>query len=125
MIEDPDGYVISFGGRPAARTLIALALSSPTQSPSSIANPLVGNWKLNAKKSDVPGDKLVIKRLAGDEMQLDTAGMSYKFKIDGKPYEAFFTAKAAWKQVDKNTWHVAGGLCQIAHGAFAEAAVSE
>ena len=85
---------------------IALALSSSIQSPSSTANPFVGNWKLNAKKSDVSGDKLVIKRLAGDEMQLDTAGMSYKFKIDGKPYEAFFTAKAAWKQIDKNTWHV-------------------
>lgn len=83
---------------------IALALSSPTQSPSN--SPFAGNWKVNAQKSDVSGDKLVIKRLAGDEMQLDTAGMSYKFKVDGKPYEAFFTAKAAWKQVDKNTWQV-------------------
>ena len=39
-------------------------------------------------------------------MQLETAGMSYTFKVDGKPYAAFFTARAAWKQVDKNTWQV-------------------
>ena len=87
-----------------------LMLSSPAlaqnSSSSKSATGLVGSWKVNASKSDVSGDKLVIKRLANDEMQLDTAGMSYQFKVDGKPYEAFFTAKAAWKQVDKNTWQV-------------------
>lgn len=86
---------------------IALALPAWTQGASgTTASPFVGSWKLNAQKSDVSGDKLTIKRLAGDEMQIDTAGMSYKFKMDGKPYEAFFTAKAAWKQVDKSTWEV-------------------
>ena len=87
-----------------------LMLSSPAlvqnSSSSNSVTGFVGTWKVNASKSDISGDKLAIKRLANDEMQLDTAGMSYKFKVDGKPYEAFFTAMAAWKQVDKNTWQV-------------------
>ena len=84
----------------------SITLALPVLTQSQTTNPFVGNWSLNAQKSDVSGDKLVIKRLAADEMQLETAGMSYKFKVDGKPYEAFFTARAAWKQVDKNTWQV-------------------
>ena len=45
---------------------IALTFSAAIQSaPSAGASSFSGNWKLNAQKSDVTGDKLVIKRLSG------------------------------------------------------------
>ncbi len=47
---------------------------------------------------------MTIQQLPSGEMQMTAEGQSYKFKIDGKEYPAFWGMTAIWKQVDPSTW---------------------
>jgi hypothetical protein len=67
-------------------------------------SPFIGQWKLNPGKSQFAGTTTTIEQLPSGEMQMTTAGQSYKFRIDGKDYPALFGTTASWKQVDPNTW---------------------
>ena len=66
--------------------------------------PFIGKWKLNPAKSQFAGTTMAIEQLPSGEMQMTAQGQSYKFKIDGKEYPAYWGMTAAWKQVDPNTW---------------------
>jgi hypothetical protein len=67
-------------------------------------SPFVGKWKLNPGKSQFAGTTTTIEQLPSGEMQVTSEGQSYKFKVDGKEYSAFWGMTASWKQVDPNTW---------------------
>jgi hypothetical protein len=67
-------------------------------------SPFIGKWKLNPDKSQFAGTTMTIEQLPSGEMQMTSEGQSYKFKIDGKEYPAFWGMTASWKQVDPNTW---------------------
>ncbi|HLK70302.1 MAG TPA: hypothetical protein VKU19_43025 [Bryobacteraceae bacterium] len=67
-------------------------------------SPFIGKWKLNPAKSQFAGTTMTYEMLPSGEMQMTAEGQSYKFKIDGKEYPAFWGATATWKQVDPTSW---------------------
>lgn len=66
--------------------------------------PYVGKWKMNPAKSDFGGMTVTFEQLPSGEMQATTAGESYKFKLDGKDYPAWFGSHAAWKSNNPTSW---------------------
>jgi hypothetical protein len=67
-------------------------------------SPFIGRWKLNPGKSQLAGITTTIEQLPSGEMQLTSQGLSYRFKLDGKEYPAFWGMTACWRQVDSSTW---------------------
>jgi hypothetical protein len=72
--------------------------------------PYAGKWKMNPAKSDFGETTVTFTDLGSGEMQILMDGQSYKFKLDGKDYPAFFGQTAAWKQVDANSWQAVNKL---------------
>ena len=66
--------------------------------------PYVGKWKMNPAKSDFGETTVTYEQLPSGEMQSTQAGVSYKFKLDGKEYPATFGTTAAWKSLSANSW---------------------
>ena len=66
--------------------------------------PYVGKWKMNPAKSDFGETTVTYEQLPSGEMQATQAGVSYKFKLDGKEYPAMFGSTAAWKTLSANSW---------------------
>src|SRR6185295_8625826 len=66
--------------------------------------PYVGKWKMNPAKSDLGETTVTYEQLPSGEMQATQAGVSYKFKLDGKEYPAMFGSTAAWKTVSATSW---------------------
>jgi len=73
----------------------------------SAENPFVGTWKLNQEKSHLTGDTMKFASAGSGMIRLTAAGTSYTFKTDGQNYTDPFGNKAAWKQLDDNTWETA------------------
>lgn len=68
--------------------------------------PYVGKWKMNPAKSDFGETTVTYEQLPSGEMQATQAGVSYKFKLDGKEYPATFGSTATWKTLGANAWEV-------------------
>jgi len=66
--------------------------------------PYVGKWKMNPAKSDFGETTVTYEQLPSGEMQATQAGVSYKFKLDGKEYPATFGSTATWKALGANSW---------------------
>ena len=66
--------------------------------------PYVGKWKMNPAKSDFGETTVTYEQLPSGEMQATQAGVSYKFKLDGKEYPATFGSTATWKSLSANSW---------------------
>lgn len=66
--------------------------------------PYVGKWKMNPAKSDFGETTVTYEQLPSGEMQATQAGVSYKFKLDGKEYPAMFGSTATWKALGANSW---------------------
>jgi len=66
--------------------------------------PYVGKWKMNPAKSDFGETTVTYEQLPSGEMQATSAGVSYKFKLDGKEYPATFGSTATWKALGANSW---------------------
>jgi hypothetical protein len=79
----------------AIAAVVAVAAADP---------PYVGKWKMNPAKSDFGETTVTYEQLPSGEMQVTQAGVSYKFKLDGKEYPATFGSTAAWKTLSANSW---------------------
>jgi len=66
--------------------------------------PYAGKWKMNVAKSDFGETTVTYEQLPSGDMQMTSAGQSYKFKIDEKEYPAFFGTSATWKSLGANSW---------------------
>lgn len=77
------------------------------QSPTTVAYPYAGTWKINLAKSDFGETNVAYEQTSAGEMQFTSSGESYKFRMDGMDYPSLFGATAAWKQIDGSTWEVA------------------
>jgi hypothetical protein len=66
--------------------------------------PYVGKWKMNPAKSDFGETTTTFEQLPSGEMQMTGGGQSYKFKVDGKDYPAFFGTTASWKSLSPASW---------------------
>jgi hypothetical protein len=66
--------------------------------------PYAGKWKVNPGKSQFTGTTTTFEQAGPGEMQMTAEGQTYKFKVDGQEYPALYGSKAAWKQLDPNTW---------------------
>jgi hypothetical protein len=66
--------------------------------------PYAGTWKMNPAKSDFGQTTMTIEQLPSGEMQATAAGQTYRFKLDGKDYPAFFGATAAWTTLGPASW---------------------
>ena len=66
--------------------------------------PYIGKWKMNPAKSDFGETTVTYEQLPSGEMQATQAGVSYKFKLDGKEYPATFGSTATWKTLSANSW---------------------
>jgi len=66
--------------------------------------PYIGKWKMNPAKSDFGETTVTYEQLPSGEMQATMAGVSYKFKLDGKEYPATFGSTATWKTLSANSW---------------------
>ena len=67
----------------------------------------VGTWKLNAARSQLTGDTVMIASAPDGTMTFDGQGFKYTFKIDGKKYPTPDGASASWTQAGPDTWDVA------------------
>jgi hypothetical protein len=67
-------------------------------------SPFAGKWKMNPAKSDFGETTTTYEQLPSGEMQATAAGQSYKFKIDGKEYPAWFGSQATWKSLGPTSW---------------------
>jgi hypothetical protein len=59
---------------------------------------------MNPAKSDFGETTVTYEQLPSGEMQAATAGQTFKFKIDGKDYPAWFGSTAAWTSVSPTSW---------------------
>jgi hypothetical protein len=66
--------------------------------------PYAGKWKMNPAKSDFGETTVTYEPLPSGEMQATATGQSYKFKMDGKDYPAWFGSDAAWKSLSPTSW---------------------
>jgi hypothetical protein len=66
--------------------------------------PFAGKWKMNPAKSDFGETTITYEQLPSGEMQATSFGQTYKFKIDGKDYPAWYGSQAAWKSLDPTSW---------------------
>jgi hypothetical protein len=66
--------------------------------------PYAGRWKMNPAKSDFGETTVTYEILPSGDMQATTAGQTYKFKMDGRDYPAWFGFNAGWKPVSPTSW---------------------
>jgi hypothetical protein len=66
--------------------------------------PYAGKWKMNPAKSDFGETTVTYDQLPSGEMQATATGQSYKFRIDGRDYPAWFGTDAAWKALSSTSW---------------------
>jgi hypothetical protein len=66
--------------------------------------PWVGKWKINVAKSDFAEETVTYTATAGGEFQWTAAGMTGKFKMDGKDYPDPTGGTEAWRQIDASNW---------------------
>jgi hypothetical protein len=66
--------------------------------------PHAGKWKMNPAKSDFGQTTITFQQLPSGEMQATAAGQTYRFKMDGKDYPAFFGNDAAWTSQGPTSW---------------------
>jgi hypothetical protein len=86
----------------AAIVLFASCLTAQTMSPPSYA----GKWKLNAAKSDFGQLTASYEAEPGGGFKVTMDGVSYSFKIDGKPVMTPWGTMTAWKAANATTWEV-------------------
>jgi hypothetical protein len=67
-------------------------------------NPFVGTWKLNQEKSQMAGDLMKFGPAAGDAIELSSGGITYSFRMDGKPYALPSGHVAIWRETTAGSW---------------------
>jgi hypothetical protein len=67
-------------------------------------NPFVGTWKLNQEKSQMAGDTMKFGPAAGDAIELSGGGITYSFRVDGKPYALPSGHVAIWRETSAGSW---------------------
>jgi hypothetical protein len=67
-------------------------------------NPFVGTWKLNQEKSQMAGDIMKFGPAAGDAIELSGGGITYSFRVDGKPYALPSGHVAIWRETSAGSW---------------------
>ncbi len=67
-------------------------------------NPFVGTWKLNQEKSQMAGDIMKFGPAAGDAIELSGGGITYSFRVDGKPYALPSGHVAIWRETSADSW---------------------
>jgi hypothetical protein len=67
-------------------------------------NPFVGTWKLNQEKSQMAGDLMKFGPAAGDAIELSSGGITYSFRMDGKPYALPSGHVAIWRETSAGSW---------------------
>ena len=91
----------------SGRCLLAtvwLFLSLAAAGTAAAQNPFVGNWKLNQDKSQLAGDTMKFGPAAGDAIELTAGGITYSFRVDGKPYAVPSGNVAIWRQTSPDVW---------------------
>lgn len=92
-----------------ARTVTILALVTANvaaaQTPAK-SSPwtFLGTWTFNAAKSDVQTTRLTFTQAASGEMTMTASGVSYAFRIDGKPRPAMMGSTAIWTENGPRSW---------------------
>lgn len=85
--------------------VLCLAFTVPAITAVTAADlPYVGKWKMNPAKSDFGEMTVTYEQLPSGEMQATTAGQTYKFKMDGNDYPAWFGNHAAWTSLSPTSW---------------------
>lgn len=87
-----------------SKRALCLVFALSTVAAAAAAPAYVGKWKMNPAKSDFGGMTITYEQLPSGEMQAMTAGQTYKFKLDGKDYPAWFGNEAAWKSLGPASW---------------------
>jgi hypothetical protein len=64
----------------------------------------VGKWKLNTAKSDFGQLTVTYEATPDGGFKATGDGLSYTFKVDGKPVATPWGTMQAWKTVDPTTW---------------------
>jgi hypothetical protein len=82
---------------------VALALAAPALV-AAADPPYAGKWKMNPAKSDFGQTTITYEQLPSGEMQATSSGQSFKFKMDGKDYPAWFGNEAAWTSLSPTSW---------------------
>lgn len=67
-------------------------------------NPFAGTWKLNQEKSQLAGDTMKFGPAASDAIELRAGGISYSFRMDGKPYALPSGHVAIWRETSADSW---------------------
>jgi hypothetical protein len=67
-------------------------------------NPFVGTWKLNQEKSQLAGDIMKFGPAEGDAIEQTAGGITYSFRVDGKPYALPTGNVAIWRQDSPDSW---------------------
>lgn len=91
----------------SGRCLLAtvwLFLSLAAGGTAAAQNPFVGTWKLNQEKSQLAGDTMKFGPAAGDAVELTAGGMTYSFRLDGKPYAVPSGNIAIWRETGPDAW---------------------
>jgi hypothetical protein len=89
--------------RTAGIVLLASSVGAAMADP-----PYVGKWKLNAAKSDFGQLTASYEATPDGGYKATMDGVSYTFKIDGKPVKTPWGTMAAWKAVNATTWEITG-----------------
>ena len=90
----------------SGRCLLAtvwLFLSLAAAGTAAAQNPFVGTWKLNQEKSQLAGDTMKFGPAAGDAIELTAGGITYSFRMDGKPY-ALPSRQCSHLERDQRRW---------------------
>ena len=66
--------------------------------------PFLGNWKINPAKSDLTETRLTFTPKPSGEITVAMQGMSYDFRIDGKPYPSPMSSTATWTATGPRSW---------------------
>ena len=91
----------------SGRCLLAtvwLFLSLAAAGTAAAQNPFVGTWKINQEKSQLAGDTMKFGPAAGDAIELTAGGITYSFRVDGKPYALPSGNAAIWRENSPDTW---------------------
>jgi hypothetical protein len=66
--------------------------------------PFAGTWKLNQEKSQLAGDTMKFGPASGDAIELIAGGITYSFRVDGKPYALPSGNVAIWRETSPDSW---------------------
>ena len=83
---------------------IWLFLSLAATSAAVAQNPFIGTWKINQEKSQLAGDTMKFGPAAGDAIELHAGGITYSFRMDGKPYALPSGDVAIWRETSPDSW---------------------